>query len=124
MTTLRLILGDQLNPEHSWFQTVDPKIHYTLMELRSETDYVMHHAQKVIAIFAGMRDLARHLKDQGHSVHYIALDDANNQHDFGKNLKTLVKQLSTNQIQYQLPDEWRLDDNCLTSVFRFLPKSC
>jgi deoxyribodipyrimidine photolyase-related protein len=86
MTTLRLILGDQLNPEHSWFQTVDPKVHYTLMELRSETDYVMHHAQKVIAIFSGMRDLARHLKAQGHSVHYIALDDKNNHHDFGKNL--------------------------------------
>ncbi len=109
MTTLRLILGDQLNPEHSWFQTVDPTVHYTLMELRSETDYVMHHAQKVIAIFAGMRDLARHLKDQGHSVSYIALDDKLNQHDFGKNLKALVKQLSATQVQYQLPDEWRLD---------------
>lgn len=109
MTTLRLILGDQLNPEHSWFQTVDPNVQYTLMEQRSETDYVMHHAQKVIAIFAGMRDLARHLKAQGHSVHYIALDDTNNQHDFGKNLKILVKQITATHVQYQLPDEWRLD---------------
>ncbi len=109
MTTLRLILGDQLNPEHSWFQTVDPNVQYTLMEQRSETDYVMHHAQKVIAIFAGMRDLARHLKAQGHSVHYIALDDTNNQHDFGKNLKILVKQITATHVQYQLPDEWGLD---------------
>lgn len=109
MTTLRLILGDQLNPKHSWFLTVDPKVHYTLMEIRPETDYVMHHAQKVIAVFAGMRDLAEHLKIQGHSVHYLTLDDPSNQQDFGKNLKMLASQLSVDRVQYQLPDEWRLD---------------
>ena len=56
--TLRLILGDQLNPLHSWFTTVQPEVVYVLMEIRQETDYVLHHAQKIIAIFAGMRDLA------------------------------------------------------------------
>ena len=53
--TVRLILGDQLNPEHSWFGKRDASVTYVLMEVRSETDYVVHHAQKVIAIFAGMR---------------------------------------------------------------------
>lgn len=40
MTTLRLILGDQLNPLHSWFATVRADVVYTLMEVRQETDYV------------------------------------------------------------------------------------
>lgn len=36
--TLRLILGDQLNPQHSWFATVRPEVIYVLMEMRQETD--------------------------------------------------------------------------------------
>jgi len=58
MTTLRLILGDQLNPSHSWFQQVDPDVVHVLMEVRQETSYVLHHAQKVLAIFAAMRAFA------------------------------------------------------------------
>ena len=111
MTTLRLILGDQLNPNHRWFETVDPDIHYALMEVRSETDYVLHHAQKIIAIFAGMRDLAAQLKHNGHVVHYLTLDDPNNQQDFAANLKTLVKTTGADRLQYQMPDEWRLDQS-------------
>jgi len=41
--TLRLILGDQLNHQHSWFQQVDENVVYVMMEVRSETDYVVHH---------------------------------------------------------------------------------
>ena len=29
---LRLVLGDQLNSAHSWFQTVDAQVVYVLME--------------------------------------------------------------------------------------------
>jgi deoxyribodipyrimidine photolyase-related protein len=55
-TTLRLILGDQLNPRHTWFEQQRDDVLYVLMEMRQETDYVLHHAQKVIAIFAAMRE--------------------------------------------------------------------
>ena len=60
--TLRLVLGDQLHPGHSWFSQVDEQVVYVLMEVRQETDYVLHHAQKILAIFAGMRDFARYLR--------------------------------------------------------------
>jgi deoxyribodipyrimidine photolyase-related protein len=55
--TIRLILGDQLNPQHRWFSEVDDATTYVFMEVRQETDYVLHHAQKILAIFAAMRDL-------------------------------------------------------------------
>ncbi len=45
MKTLRLILGDQLNENHPWFQHVNADVVYVLMELRSETDYA-----KVVSI--------------------------------------------------------------------------
>ena len=31
--TLRLLLGDQLNPQHSWFATRDDGVVYVLMEV-------------------------------------------------------------------------------------------
>ena len=65
MTTLRLILGDQLNPQHSWLSRPQEDLVYVLMEVRQETDYVLHHAQKILAIFAAMRDFARQLAGRG-----------------------------------------------------------
>ena len=59
--TLKLILGDQLNCQHSWFAQPSDDVIFVMMEVRQETDYVLHHAQKIIAIFAGMRDLAARL---------------------------------------------------------------
>ncbi len=44
-TTLRLLLGDQLNPRHTWFEQRRDDVLYVFMEMREETDYVLHHAQ-------------------------------------------------------------------------------
>ena len=109
MTTLRLILGDQLNPEHSWFSLPDDNTVYVLMEVRQETDYVVHHAQKIIAIFAAMRDFARQLRLSGHRVHYLAIDDPVNRQSLPANLDALITEYSARAFEYQAPDEWRLD---------------
>jgi len=108
-TTLRLILGDQLNPRHSWFQQVDPSVRYVMMEVRDETSYVLHHAQKIIGIFAAMRHFAHELVAQGHAVTYLTIDDPANQHAIDKNLAVLIKQFQPHALDYQAPDEWRLD---------------
>ena len=109
MTTLRLILGDQLNPLHSWFSVVDTDVIYVLMEVRQETDYVLHHAQKILAIFAAMRDFALQLKTAGHRVHYLAIDDSNNQHSVPANLDWMIAQYKVTTFECLAPDEWRLD---------------
>ncbi|WP_019938746.1 cryptochrome/photolyase family protein [Bordetella sp. FB-8] len=109
MTALRLVLGDQLNPLHSWFSRRDTDVVYILMEVRQETDYVVHHAQKIIAIFAAMREFARTLLDAGHRVHYVALDDPRNRQSLAANLRQLVVQYQARLLDYQAPDEWRVD---------------
>ena len=109
MTTLKLILGDQLNPLHSWFQASDPEVVYLMLEMRQETDYVLHHAQKILAIFAGMRDFARALKAGGHRVHYLAIDDPANRQSLPANLDWLIAHYDATALKYQAPDEWRLD---------------
>ena len=109
LNTLRWILGDQLNPQHSWFGVVDSSVIYVLMELRQETDYVLHHAQKILAIFAGMRDFAALLEAAGHRVHYMAIDDAANLPTITDNLNALIANYQVSAFEYQEPDEWRLD---------------
>ena len=108
--TVRLILGDQLNHAHSWFSQVDHEVVYVLMEMRQETDYVRHHIQKVIAFFAAMDAFAQHLTDAGHRVIYWKLEDLENTGDLIHNLNILLKKEACTRFEYQLPDEYRLDD--------------
>ena len=123
MTRLRLILGDQLNPQHSWLKHPDPDVIYTLMEIRQETDYVLHHAQKILAIFAAMRDFAGQLTAMGHRVHYLNIGDSNNLQSLTANLDQLIAYFQADQFEYQLADEWRLDqqlqDYCLTLTIQY-----
>lgn len=97
MKRLRLILGDQLNADHSWFAAVDPDVTYVMMEVRSETDYVVHHAQKVISIFAAMRRFAEMLRQRGHAVRYVHIGDADNTHTFDGNLANIAREVGAQQ---------------------------
>ena len=110
MSILRLVLGDQLNPQHSWYAQSREDVVYVLMEIRQETDYVLHHAQKILAIFAAMRDFAGWLKRSGHRVCYLAIDDPANTQSLTANLDALIRQLGITGLEFQYPDEWRLDD--------------
>lgn len=111
--TLRLVLGDQLDPQHDWYREPRPDVVYLLLEMRQETDYVVHHAQKVIAIFAAMRDFARQLKAAGHRVRHVAIDDASNRQSLTANLDALVAHYRAGAFEWQEPDEWRLDAQLL-----------
>lgn len=109
--TLRLILGDQLNINHSWFKLFDDSITYVLMEIRSETDYAKHHIQKVIGFFAAMQNFAKELQEKKHQVIYIYLNDKNNLQRFDLNCAQLIEQFKFTKFEYQLPDEYRVDQH-------------
>jgi deoxyribodipyrimidine photolyase-related protein len=108
--TLRLILGDQLNSNHSWYQKKNDNVTYIMLEVMQEQQYVMHHVQKILAFFAAMRNFAHQLTKKGHQVIYINLDDASNQQNFEQNLKRIIQKESITRFEYQLPDEYRLDE--------------
>lgn len=107
--TLRLLLGDQLNHNHSWFSKVDDKVIYVMMEMRQETDYVQHHIQKIIAFFLAMRSFAEEKQKDGHTFIYLKLDDAENAQSLAANLSRLIAEHNITKFAYQLPDEYRLD---------------
>ncbi len=109
MKTLRLILGDQLNIQHSWFKNSSKKHIYCLFEMRQETDYVKHHIQKVIGFFLAMRQFAEDLKKDGHKVIYFKISDDRNTQSLEENLCLLIEENNIEKLEYQLPDEYRLD---------------
>ncbi|MFL6708880.1 MAG: cryptochrome/photolyase family protein [Massilia sp.] len=109
-TVVRLILGDQLNGSHSWYRVPDPEVLFVLMEVRQETDYVLHHAQKILAIFAAMRAFAAQLRAAGHRVAYFHIDDSFNRQSITANLEALIAQCGASEFAYQEPDEYRLDE--------------
>jgi deoxyribodipyrimidine photolyase-related protein len=107
--TLRLILGDQLNSNHSWFKTIDDSVTYVMMEIRSETDYAHHHIQKVVGIFAAMQEFKNDLLSKNHNVIYIYINDNDNLESFEKNIQNLILKQNFTHFEYQLPDEYRVD---------------
>ena len=110
MKTLRLLLGDQLNSQHSWFDEVNPDVIYVMAEMRQETDYVKHHIQKVLAFFLAMRNFSKKLTKRGHHVVYYKISDANNPQDLEQLILDLVEKNTIEQFEYQFPDEYRLDE--------------
>tara|TARA_B110001450_G_scaffold4062_1_gene4176 strand:- start:424 stop:1956 length:1533 start_codon:yes stop_codon:yes gene_type:complete len=114
MKKLRLILGDQLNSNHTWFSNIDDNIVYCFFEMRQETDYVKHHIQKVVGFFAAMRNFAEELKSQNHKVIYFKINDQKNTQNLIDNLSILIEELSVEKFEHQEPDEYRLDNQLKT----------
>ena len=108
--TLRLVLGDQLNSNHSWFKTIDDSVTYVMMEIRTETDYATHHIQKIVGFFSAMQEFATQLQSRQHQVVYFRLNDTNNLQSFEKNIKSLIEKEQFTHFEYQFPDEYRLDE--------------
>ena len=120
MKKLRLILGDQLNSQHSWFRETDSNVIYCIFEMRQETDYVTHHIQKVTGFFAAMRNFAKELKIANHAVIYFNINDKKNTQSLVENLTILIEENNIEKFEYLSPDEYRLDQQ-IKSFCKNLP---
>lgn len=107
--TLRLIFGDQLNLQHSWFTKPDDSVTFLLVKMRQETDFVAHHIQKVVAFFLAMRIFASEIEKLGHQALCFTLDHPENDQSLDKMISKLVQKKSFERFEYQLPDEFHLD---------------
>lgn len=106
--TVRLILGDQLNSNHSWFKQVDDKVLYIIAELKQEAVYVTHHLQKVCAFFSAMAQFATEKQSEGHQVLHLTLDDTQHFESLEQLLKHHLCETGAVKFEYQRPDEYRL----------------
>lgn len=105
---LRLLLGDQLNSNHSWYKD-DTEACYFMAEMKQEMEYTTHHIQKVIAFFLSMRNFNRELEKKGLDTIYYTLDHPDNKQSLVQNLSRIIKEKNITKFEYQMPDEFRLD---------------
>ena len=108
--TLRLLLGDQLNAQHSWWKDVDEDVVTVILESRQETDYAQHHVQKVLSFFLAMRHFAQERQREGHRVVYVSIAHPDAQRPMLEVVHDHLKACGAQAFAYQSPDEWRLDE--------------
>ncbi|MYM59162.1 cryptochrome/photolyase family protein [Vibrio sp. OCN044] len=106
--TVRLILGDQLNARHSWFKKADSSVLYVVAELHTEATYAKHHVQKVCAFFCAMEAFANELREMGHQVEHLRLDQTKDFEDITDLIQFVVQKANATRFEYQRPDEYRL----------------
>lgn len=108
MTTLRLVLGDQLSDSLSSLQDIDSADVILMCEVMEEATYVPHHPKKIAFLFSAMRHFCESLKDKGHTVRYVKLDDPENTGDFEGEVKRAIKELDVDALIVTEPAEYRL----------------
>ncbi len=106
--SLRLILGDQLNGQHSWYDKQDDGVLYLIAELPQEARYVKHHIQKLCAFFIAMQAFAEQLQQQGHQVLHLTLDHTAEYDSLDALISDICERTGISHFAYQRPDEYRL----------------
>lgn len=107
MTTLCLVLGDQLSHTLSSIKAINKVQDQIIMaELQDETQYVKHHKKKIALIFAAMRHFKQELTDKGYYVTYYTLDKKFN--SFSDVVKHHIEQHKIDRIIITCPGEYRL----------------
>ena len=110
MTTLRLILGDQLSHSISSLEDLNREDDVILMcEVWQETRYVRHHKKKIAFLFSAMRHFAKELRTQGCQVDYIKLDDSPKApQSFTEALQHTLEKYEIQRIVVTHPGEYRV----------------
>ncbi|MBL8583454.1 MAG: cryptochrome/photolyase family protein [Rhizobiaceae bacterium] len=109
MTVLRVILGDQLSARLDIVAGADKgRDVFLLAEVMTEATYVRHHVKKIAFLFSAMRHFAEALRNVGHAVRYVALDDDGNSQSLDGEILRAVEALGPGRVVVTEPGEWRL----------------
>jgi deoxyribodipyrimidine photolyase-related protein len=109
MTTIRLVLGDQLTRSAAALRDIDAARDIVLMiEAQEETTYVPHHKQKIALILSAMRHFADELRAEGLRVDYVGLDDPANTGSFSGEVARAVERHGALRLIATEPGEWRV----------------
>ncbi|MDX2265373.1 MAG: cryptochrome/photolyase family protein [Hyphomicrobiales bacterium] len=109
MTSLILVLGDQLSLNLSSLRSADKARDVVLMaEVWEEATYVRHHKKKIALLFAAMRHFAAELEASGWRVDYVRLDNGENSGSFTGEVARALKRHAAEGVKVTEPGEWRV----------------
>ncbi len=109
MSSIRLILGDQLSESISSLKDCNLNTDIILIcEVLEEATYVKHHKKKIVFLFSAMRHFAKELKNKGFNIEYTSLNDQDNTNSFKGEIKRTLKKYNFNHIIVTHPGEYRV----------------
>ena len=109
MSSIRLILGDQLSESVSSLKDYNPDTDVILIcEVWDEATYVKHHKKKIAFLFSAMRHFAEVLIHKGYNVEYTKLNDPNNAGSFKGEAKRILQKYALDRIIVTHPGEYRV----------------
>lgn len=109
MTTLRLILGDQLSHNIASLKDADKARDVVMLcEVWEEATYVKHHKKKIAFLFSAMRHFAQELEKDGWRVYYTRLDDPENAGSFAAEVARVAKLVKADKVVTCFPGEYRV----------------
>jgi deoxyribodipyrimidine photolyase-related protein len=109
MSSLRLVLGDQLSADISSLEDYDPQQDWVLMaEVRSELGYVPHHQKKLIFVLSAMRHFAQSLQEAGVRLIYRRADAPQPPASFTEALADAIDELQPERLIVTHPGEYRV----------------
>ena len=110
MTTLRIVLGDQLTRGIAALKDYAAGDTVLMMEVVEEATYVRHHKQKLTFVFSAMRHFAEELRGEGPTVDYVRLDDPANTGSFTGEVERAIARHTPSRIVVTEPGEWRVSE--------------
>ena len=94
MSSIRLILGDQLSESISSLKDCNLNTDIILIcEVLEEATYVKHHKKKIVFLFSAMRHFAKELKNKGFNIEYTSLNDQDNTNSFKGEIKEHLRNI-------------------------------
>ncbi|BBK38033.1 (6-4) photolyase [Allostella sp. ATCC 35155] len=109
MSTLRIVLGDQLDPRLSALDGASPEDVVLMMEVADEATYVRHHPKKIVFLLSAMRHHAAALREAGLRVDYVQLEDDGNSGSFRGEVVRAVARHRPDRVIVTEPGEWRIE---------------
>ncbi len=111
MTTLVLVLGDQLSPTVAALRAANRTDAVVLIaEVAAEAGYVRHHKKKLAFVFAAMRHHAAALTADGWRVDYVRLDDPENRDSLTAEASRAGARHRATRVLATHAGEWRVAD--------------
>lgn len=108
---LVLVLGDQLTLDSPALQGLDPARDRVLMiEAPGEATQVWSHKARIALFLSGMRHFRDALREAGHAVDYVSLDDSDEPTLAGR-LAQQLQRWRPDVLRLLEPGEWRLQQD-------------
>lgn len=109
LRTLVVILGDQLDADAAAFDGFDPARDAVWMaEVEEESVHAWSSKARIALFLSAMRHFAEQLRGAGFTVHYQALDAANNLGSLALELGRALAVLAPQQVVMTAPGDWRV----------------